>query len=582
MFDEFAHIPTTIARPRTPYSQGRATPRRTSHNLPTLPSVIWEFAALGLRGADRRTLASVDKTTRAGVAANDAMVAMDAMPTLNSEQRAAFVNVALYHRGIYLSGAAGTGKTHTLKATIAFMQLEGVELHVCAPTACAAMLLKGTTIHKFANIRNVARAVDDEPYVYTYNDDNDDNNVDGYDTDNNNIRIDEAPTRVTGVRPTAFLNPHTRERMRRLQCLVLDEVSMCDVDMFELLDRSMRAVQQTGRRKRMPFGGVQLVTLGDFAQLPPVCSEPRIDGRLFAFQHATWSRLLVHRLVRVVRQSDSAFATVLDRIRDGACTNDDCKWLVEHSEQTRPSHTAEVAIMWKNKDATLHNNVFYDRIAAPEVCLVPRRSFTLRDNRRSIVRIYNSEGADVPPSISSRLRYPNVDDVFLKVGCRVRCTRNVYRGAFDNRELMLANGNFGVVTAVSVTSVNVRFDNTTMSIVMPMVYRMRTQSFKFEGHTVQTRVAHWPLKLAWAITTYAAQGATVPNAVDLDPLGKTKTSEKSPWRTAPGFAYTQLSRTTSISNVHFLRHPTPSMFVTDERVRAYHTLAFAHAPVDDT
>lgn len=154
-------------------------------------------------------------------------------------------------------------------------------LHVTASTGIAAIAVNGCTIHSFAGI-----GLGNGPHD----------------------RIVQKCTE----------NPATRARWQQAECLIIDEVSMISADTFELLSSVAKACRANGS----PFGGLQLITCGDFFQLGPV--KPwRAGGKEFAFEADAWAatvqnHVCLHKVVR--QQGDASFVRVLEEVRWGCCS----------------------------------------------------------------------------------------------------------------------------------------------------------------------------------------------------------------------------------------------------------------------
>lgn len=183
---------------------------------------------------------------------------------------------------VFLTGSAGTGKTHILKEYINYLRDNGVFPSILAPTGIAASLLNGKTIHSF-----FALGIQD-----FFNDDD----------------IYEIAT-----------NSRLRKRFRELKVLIIDEISMVGPAIFSVMDK----VLQIAKKNDKPFGGIQLILSGDFFQLPPISQG--VDDKRFAWQSPSWKEadLKTCYLTKKYRQDqENSITKVLDDIRVGVISQE--------------------------------------------------------------------------------------------------------------------------------------------------------------------------------------------------------------------------------------------------------------------
>lgn len=179
---------------------------------------------------------------------------------------------------VYLTGAAGSGKTYLLNTFIRYLKAKGVNVGVTASTGIAATHMEGITVHSWAGIGILRTASD---------------------------------TQIQ----TIIRNKRIAKRLQKTQTLIIDEVSMLDADRFELLEK----VARLARGSWEPFGGLQVVLCGDFFQLPPVA---RVNEPLprFVYKSPIWNNinLKVCYLHEQYRQGDKEFLGILNAIRDAS------------------------------------------------------------------------------------------------------------------------------------------------------------------------------------------------------------------------------------------------------------------------
>ena len=198
-------------------------------------------------------------------------------PLSDDQQEAA--RVAKTGRNIFITGGAGTGKTHALSHIINTVKGRA-GVYITASTGIAAVNIGGTTLHYFAGI---------------------------------GLGAGTAESLLKKVRN----NPPASRRWKQCKILIIDEISMVTSDLFTKLDH----IGQKIRRKPIPFGGIQLIVCGDFLQLPPVVIDAYPKAVPYCFESSSWKdcNFATHVLTAQHRQANSAFAHILNDIRVGTC-----------------------------------------------------------------------------------------------------------------------------------------------------------------------------------------------------------------------------------------------------------------------
>lgn len=201
--------------------------------------------------------------------------------SLSNEQRRVLELVVEKGQSVFFTGAAGTGKSVLMRAIIADLKKKFARdperVAVTASTGLAACNIGGITLHSFSGI---------------------------------GLGKEDAAALVKKVRR----NPKAKNRWLKVKCLIIDEVSMVDGELFDKLSQIGRLIRNNGR----PWGGIQLIITGDFFQLPPVPEGGQRDVK-FAFDASTWSTSIDHTigLTEVFRQKDPEFARMLNEMRIG-------------------------------------------------------------------------------------------------------------------------------------------------------------------------------------------------------------------------------------------------------------------------
>jgi len=179
-------------------------------------------------------------------------------------------------QNVFLTGSAGTGKTHILNEFVLYLKARKILPTIVAPTGIAASHLNGQTIHSFFSL---------------------------------GIRdgIDEAF--ISSLLEKKYL----QTRFKKLKILIIDEISMVSPNVFSAIDQILRAFKQSDE----PFAGIQVILSGDFFQLPPISKN--MQGKRFAWQSPSWKELDLQTcyLEKKFRQDDNQLIFVLDEIRSG-------------------------------------------------------------------------------------------------------------------------------------------------------------------------------------------------------------------------------------------------------------------------
>lgn len=203
---------------------------------------------------------------------------------------------------VFLTGAAGSGKTHVLREYIAYLQSHGVVVGITASTGIAATHMGGTTIHSWAGI--------------------------GITEDLSAREIEELAEQ-----------PRLRKRFTETSVLIIDEVSMLHHTRLNLVDKVLRTI----RGSEEPFGGIQLILCGDFFQLPPVSKGAE---SLFAYHADAWKRadLQICYLHEQHRQNDATYYGLLNAIR-ARTVDDNLYALLQSRHNKKPRGATEPTML---------------------------------------------------------------------------------------------------------------------------------------------------------------------------------------------------------------------------------------------
>lgn len=383
----------------------------------------------------------------------------------------------------FLTGEPGSGKTHTINRYVAYLRLHGIEPAICAATGIAATHIGGMTIHSWSGIGIR-------------------NSLTEYDVD----KISQ--------------NERTVRRIRRAHVLIIDEVSMLSaqtLDMVEALCRRVRGGEQA-------FGGLQVVLVGDFFQLPPIVRTAARDAHLsfgdteehgrtpFAYESSAWRLLkpFICYLSEQHRQEDDALLAILSALRNAEVNEDHVQMLA--SRNSAEGIPADITRLFShNADVDRIND---DRLAA--VAGAAKR-FAMQQ-----------QGA---PALAAQLVRTclSPQELTLKIGARVMFTKNDPQGAY-------VNGTTGTVALFRTDSYPII---ETMSGAR-IAAEPAEWSVESEGR-VLARVTQVPLRLAWAITVHKSQGMSLDAAV----IDLSRAFEY-------GQGYVALSRVRTLSGLYLL------------------------------
>ena len=357
---------------------------------------------------------------------------------------------------IFLTGKAGTGKT-TLLHRIKTVTTKN--LAIVAPTAIAAINAGGTTIHSF-------------------------------------FQMPIGPLPPNSSEPLALRM--SREKMLvfiKLELLVIDEISMVRADTLDYIDTLLRQVKSSAQ----PFGGVQVLMIGDLFQLPPVWERDwPILGRYYTGPYFFNSLILrkhtffTLELSQVYRQTDQTFISILNEIRHGQVSTELLEPLNRH-------YRTEAEISTLQDYVTLSTHVqSVDRINTQRLEELEGTPFVYK--------------ADIIGDFSSDA-YPTEAELSLKVGAQVMFVKNDLSG-----KKQYFNGRTARVTALQETSIQVTFldDHSEFEVLKETWQNVKfalSASEKKIDETSAGSFTQYPLRLAWAITIHKSQGLTFDKAV---------------------------------------------------------------------
>jgi len=371
--------------------------------------------------------------------------------TLSDEQSKVFDIIENTKETVYITGKAGTGKSVLLEY---FVKNTSKAAAVVAPTGVAALNVGGQTIHSFFKLA---------PEVL----------------DPKKIQVDYK----------------TRELLRHVDVIMIDEVSMVRVDLMEAINAKL----QIANRNKLPFGGVQVVMFGDLYQLPPVVTDGELQryfadtyGGAYFFNAPVFEalNLKIYELTNIFRQKDPRFRELLNAVRNKVGLPEA---LEELNERVNVEIPDDGFVTLAGTNATV-SAINHEKLAQLE----------------GTERKYE---AMVSGSIAES-SFPTEKILKLKVGAQVMMLKNDQK-----KPARWVNGTLGVITQLTANVIRVNIDGVEHSVNKEtwekIQYYYDHEEEKLEKEAVSS-FTQFPMRLAWAITIHKSQGQTYESvAIDL-------------------------------------------------------------------
>lgn len=448
--------------------------------------------------------------------------------TLSSEQQALFDYIEGSENNIFVTGRAGTGKSTLLTYLI---ENTKKKVAVCAPTGVAALNVGGVTIHSLFGF----------------------------------------PFGILGTEDIGrHLNRRTREVLAAIDMLVIDEVSMVNADLMDTMSRAMGIAR--GRRK-LPFGGAQVVMFGDPYQLAPVPGNNEERAYMAENYQSNWffdahvwreDSLERYELSEIFRQHDEHFKEILNAIRDGSCTQEMLDYINQCGNRF-PPHDDVIRLATINDSVNSVNR---------------HRMSRLETKPKTFTAVFSA--ADEKAFGRTLPAEPVLE---LKIGAQVMFIKNDDSSTVKNPNgtgllKRWVNGTIGtVVDLPSSGGVVVEVDGETLDVGRStwekVRYEIDEQFDEALGRVKEVLVAvplaefqQIPLRLAWAVTVHKSQGQTYDEVV-ID-MGRGAFS--------PGQTYVALSRVRSLEGLYLTRAIRMSDIMVDQDVLRF-MAATSHSSV---
>ena len=405
------------------------------------------------------------------------------------------------NKSIFLTGKAGTGKTTLLKEIIRSTHKNTV---VVAPTGIAALNAGGVTIHSMFQLPFGG-------FIPA-------NNVEVQFSDS--LKFETKDTLRRHFRMSAL----KRHVIQNMELLIIDEVSMLRSDLMDAIDFMLQSV----RKKRTPFGGVQVLFIGDLLQLPPVIRDEEwrtlrqyYKGKFFFHSHVIQNNPPLYiELSKIFRQSDETFIELLNNLRNNKITSENISFL---NQYVQPNFDLKAN---KGYITLTTHNAKADTINLQSI----------NDLNGNATKYQAKITGDFPEKI-----FPLEETLELKIGAQIMFIKNDL-----SAEKNYFNGKMGFVKSISAEEIWIHFPEENKSIEVERYEWQNIRYFVNENtkeieEEVLGSFVHYPIKLAWAITVHKSQGLTFDKAaLDVSQVF------------APGQAYVALSRLRSLNGLVLL------------------------------
>lgn len=417
--------------------------------------------------------------------------------TLSAEQKALFGVMEQTRQHLFITGRAGAGKSVLLRH---FRENTKKKVVVAAPTGIAALNVRGQTLHSLFKL---------------------------------------APQ----LHRKGNLSPNNRvgTLLRRIDTLVIDEISMVRADLLDAVDERLREAT----KKDMPFGGVQVIMFGDVYQLPPVVEEglmpyfEAVHGGYFFFNALVWkeAEFKIYELTQVFRQKDPIFKDILNAVRDGSFVDSQIK-------QLNARHGIPIPL-----EGT--------------VTLAPTNSLVTEINQRKLDQLPGKayEYKAIITGEMKRSTFPTEEVIQLKVSAQVVLLQN-------DKDRRWVNGTVATISALKnkkddkEDAITVKVDGIDYDLDLATWEEIRYEYDHSEGKVKEEVVSsftQYPIRLAWAMTIHKSQGQTY-ESVALDLTTATF---------APGQLYVALSRCTSLEGLYLKMPVQRKHIIVEPKVTAF-------------
>lgn len=375
-----------------------------------------------------------------------------------TEEQKACIEAVLRGESVFITGPGGTGKSYILDILYREFKKVDKNIAITAMTGCAALLIgaHAKTLHSWAGI-----GLGREP--------------------------------LSHIVSAIHKNGRKKNNWKKADCVVIDEVSMMTPAILELLNDVGKSVRKCYNK---PFGGLQVVFVGDFYQLPPVCRSG--EKMTFAFESPIWKAVVekTYALTIIQRQRDPTFQAVLDEARRGELSDESYQILLERKAAKWKGNPIRPTMLFtRNDDINAINQSYLDRLPGEVKVFEATTEAPPRASPEDVA--YQVQRLDKDAPYEATLK--------LKVGAQVMLLAQQYEERDKQKVPIhgLVNGSRGVITEFTpCNNPIVKFMNGRTHIIKEHVW----SSDDTESAVKRKQI---PLRLAYALTIHKAQGASL-------------------------------------------------------------------------
>jgi ATP-dependent DNA helicase PIF1 len=395
---------------------------------------------------------------------------------MNEKQLEAF-NIVKNKQNLFLSGSAGTGKSFTIKKIVEYLENNNINYGLTALTGCAASLINGQTIHSYLLL--------------------------GIDKSLKDIYNDLSKKYIAKLKS-----------LRSLNTLIIDEVSMMSNELIELIDELFKMIKSN----ILPFGGIQVILVGDFHQLPPIKGN-------YCFTSPTWDALNMYNIILtdLIRQKDDlVLQEILEELRNGKISDKTFETLKSLNKTEFLGDIKPTKLFPVNTNVDKINNKEFQKLVK------------INDGNTTIYKALSNYKVD------------NIEtfNVCLTLNAQIMVIRNL---CVENH---LVNGTRGIVIGLLDKCVIIKDINNNIHHI---------NYYTDLNKNKKNYISFMPLKLAYAISIHKSQGSSI-DCLELD-LGNDIF--------VSGQTYTALSRATNINNIKIINIEKNSFFVNKKIIDFY-------------